>query len=71
MGVHIWDAPILSFFLLKIFIYSFWPCHLACEILLPHPGIKLMPPAVEARSLNHWIPGKVPAPILATESTGF
>ena len=52
MGVHIWDAPILSFFLLKIFIYSFWPCHLACEILLPHPGIKLMPPAVEAQSLS-------------------
>ena len=26
----------------------------AFGILIPRPGIKPMPPAVEARSLNHW-----------------
>ena len=26
----------------------------ACGILVPQQGIKLMPPAEEAQSLNHW-----------------
>ena len=29
-------------------------CHGACRILVPQQGIKLMPPAEEAQSLNHW-----------------
>ena len=33
-------VSILSFFL-------FWPYHVACEILVPQPGIELAPPAVE------------------------
>ena len=32
----------------------FWPCCVACRILVPQPGIKPVPPAVEAPSLNHW-----------------
>ena len=32
--------------------FSFWLFHVACK--LPQPGIKPMPPAVEAWSLNHW-----------------
>ena len=27
---------------------------MACGILVPQPGIKPMPPALEAQSLNHW-----------------
>ena len=37
------------------FLILFWSCHVACGILVPQPGMKLMPPEVEARSLNHWI----------------
>ena len=32
----------------------FWPCHVACRILGPQPGIKPVPSAVESRSPNHW-----------------
>ena len=32
---------------------------MTCRILTPQPGIELSPPAVEARSLNHWTPRKV------------
>ena len=32
----------------------FWPCHEACKILVPQPGIELVPLALEAQSLNHW-----------------
>ena len=34
--------------------FFFWPHGTACGILAPLPGIKPAPPAVEARSLNHW-----------------
>lgn len=37
------------------FLILFWSCHVACGILVPQPGMKLMPPEVETRSLNHWI----------------
>ena len=32
----------------------FWPCHVACGILVPRPGTEPVPPAVEVQSLNHW-----------------
>ena len=32
----------------------------ACGILVPRPGIELVPSAVEARSLNHWTARAVP-----------
>ena len=39
----------------------------ACEILVPWPGIKLVLPAVKVQSLNHWttreIPGKPLPPL--------
>lgn len=37
---------------------SFEPHGMACRILVPRPGIKPMPPAVGAWSLNHRLPGK-------------
>ena len=36
------------------FFFFFLPHHAVCRILVPWPGIKPAPPAVEARSLNHW-----------------
>ena len=43
---------------LFLFIY-FWPCHVACGILVPRPGIEPTPPALGARSLNPWTTGEV------------
>ena len=34
---------------------------MACGILVPRPGIKPIPPAVEAQSLNHWTAREVPS----------
>ena len=42
----------------------FWLCHMACGILVPRPGIKPMPPAVEAWSPNHWTAREFPSTIL-------
>ena len=42
-----------------ILLYLFWPHHMACGILVPLPRIKLIPPALEAQSLNHWTTSKV------------
>ena len=38
----------------------FWPRQAACGILVPRPGIKPVPPALGARSLNHWTAREVP-----------
>ena len=32
---------------------------MACEILVPQPGIELRPPALGAHSLNHWFSRQV------------
>ena len=42
------------------FFFFFWPCYEACGILVPHLGIKPVPPALEAWSLNHWAPREAP-----------
>ena len=34
------------------------PCHVACGILVPDPGVKLRSPAVEAQIPNHWTTGE-------------
>ena len=36
------------------FFFSFWPCHASCWILAPQSEVELVPPALEAQSLNHW-----------------
>ena len=36
----------------------FWLCFVACGILVPRPGTKPTPPAIETWSLNHGTPGK-------------
>ena len=42
------------------FSFFFWPPCAVCGILVHRPGIKPMPPAVEAWSINHWTARKVP-----------
>ena len=49
----------LLFFLTCVFyfifkIFTFWPRYAAYRILVPWPGIRPTPPALEAWSLNHW-----------------
>ena len=39
---------------LSFFFFFFWLCCVACRILAPRPGLEPTPPALEARSLNHW-----------------
>ena len=53
----LWISSFVSFFSLFFF---FWPCTVACGILVPQPGIELSSPAVEAQSLNHWCAQEVP-----------
>ena len=36
--------------------FFFFFCHMGCGILVPWPGLEPMPPALEAWSLNHWLP---------------
>ena len=33
---------------------------MACNILVPQPGIELVPPAVELQNTNHWTAREVP-----------
>ena len=56
-----WTKHIPFFFLVKkgVYVY-FWRCCTACSFLVPQPGIKPVPPAVEAWSLNHWTTREVP-----------
>ena len=42
------------FYALKIIIIILWGFLAACGILVPHPGIEPMTPAVKVQSLNHW-----------------
>ena len=53
LGLYFFPPGILALF--SIFpLFCFWLCHTACRILVPQPGIKPAPPALEAWSLNHW-----------------
>ena len=38
------------FLMLESYIYIFWPHRVACGILVPRPGIELVPPAGEVQS---------------------
>ena len=41
-----------------VFLFLLLLCQAACGFLVPWPGIKPVPPALEAWSLNHWTAGK-------------
>ena len=38
-----------------LWCFLFWPYYAACRILVPQPGIKPVPLAVEVQSPNYWI----------------
>ena len=42
-------------FVVMLYYYYFWPCLMACGILVPWPGTESPPTTVEAQSPNHWI----------------
>ena len=69
------DGGITDYFFFKrefIFILkNFWPHPEACGILVARPGIELVPPALEAQSLNHWTARDVPVIISYLYETGF
>ena len=47
-------------FLNAIYLFTFWLHHAACGISVRQLRIEPMPPAVEARNLNHWTAREVP-----------
>ena len=49
-----------SWVYLHLFYFVYRPYHAACRILVPWLGIKPVPSALEARSLNHWTTRDVP-----------
>ena len=55
---HFLSPHLSSFFVL--FFFLFWPCHGTCGVLVPQPGIQLVPTAVKAQSPNHWTTREVP-----------
>ena len=34
--------------------YFFFLCYMVCRILIPWPGVEVVPPALEAQRHNHW-----------------
>ena len=51
------DTKLVRIHIKKIF---FWPYNVACGILVLQPGIKLMPPGLEAWCLKHWTTKEFP-----------
>ena len=50
----------IFFFFLSFFVFV-WLCFAACRILVPIPGFKPVPSAMEVCSLSHWTTGEVPS----------
>ena len=48
------DRAVLLVFLNHwiVHFFIFWPCHAACRILVPQPGIQPAPAVLEVQSLN-------------------
>ena len=49
-GKAYYFSKIIFTFLHSYFFFGL----VACGVLVPQPGIRLLPPALEARSLNNW-----------------
>ena len=49
-----------SFYKLFLFDYIFWPCYVACGILVPQPGLEPGAPPMEVQSLKHWTTREIP-----------
>ena len=59
MMIRVSRHQLLLFFHVPLLFSSLGHCK-ACGILVPQSRIESMPPAVEARSLNHWAAMEVP-----------
>ena len=61
MNTHLY-LMLLVFDIMKafFFFFTFLPFYVAYGILVPRPGIELVPPAVKVQSLNHWMPREIP-----------
>ena len=44
----------ILFFFLFLVLFVFWLRQVECGILIPHPGMEPVAPAMEAQSPNHW-----------------
>ena len=55
-------ALILRWVFYKYIFSHFWPCHAACRIFVPQPGVK---PALEVQSPHHWTARGVPINIFS------
>ena len=51
-----------TFFFFAVCLFVFWPCHMACKILVPWPGIEPGPSTVSVWSPIHWTTREFPAP---------
>ena len=47
------------------YLFIYWPCHAACGILIPQPGIVSAPCSLEAWCPNPWTAGEVLSHILS------
>ena len=54
--------------ILRYVNFFFWLHQVECGILVPQPGIKPVPPAVEVQSSNHWTTKEVPELFLLKKS---
>ena len=54
----------ILFYYFILFYFIFWLHCTACRILVPWPGIKPVPYALEVQSLNHWTAREVPRIVL-------
>ena len=54
------NSNYLIYLFIYLFILFFWPCHTACGILVPRPGIEPRPSAVKVWSPNHWTAREFP-----------
>ena len=52
------SSPVSISFLSSFLI--FWPCCVACGILVPQPGTEPVPPVLGGKGLNPWTTMKVP-----------
>ena len=50
---HLFSNFYFCIFCFNVTLFIYWPCCMACGILVPWPGMEPTPLAVEAWSLNH------------------
>ena len=56
--IHIWHG--IYTLNAKTSFFFFWPCHMACRLLVPQPGLEPGPSAVKASSPSHWTAREFP-----------